>query len=337
MIRRILASGIILVVIAILALDPFGHATNASSTSPWADLDCSGNVAAQDGLVVLESMAGVPTSQAQYCPGIGSPVSADSGPTISFGDINCDGIVDARDSIALLFHLGGGAAVSGGCPTIGANVELQMLGGTLFPDATWRDFGDAPDGTPTGYSTGAATGHFQTLPANGGPSHVPFGASLGEFVTTEPAPTLTGDSADDGLLSTKMQACAPSEALLLINTAGLTAQQRQQPLYLSVFADWNRDGTWSGSDSCAPEAAVVNKAVDVSGATTLDVVAVDFTGGAQVDEMWMRYVLTATPYTLGDPTTPAGETEDYLVVGGVEVPPTPAGDDVAQPQGGNKA
>ncbi|MFQ5878886.1 MAG: TolB family protein [Dehalococcoidia bacterium] len=198
--------------------------------------------------------------------------------------------------------------------------------GELIIGEDWRDYGDAPDGTETGYAGSVAIGSFPTKPENNGPSHPwPFKVWLGEFVSVEPEPEVGNDAADDGLQWLELTACDTSSALVMVNLGGLTAAERAQPIFLNLLADWDRDGLWQGEDACAQEWALQNQVLDLSEQSpdsTLAVLAVDFPGGAQVDEFWLRLVVSRQPYDPAVGGELEGETEDYLITGGSLLPPT---------------
>ena len=320
---------------AVLLLAGPGGVSRASAPSSggndvWGNLDCHGGVTPNDALVVIASVAGgVDTGQDASCPPIGAPVSFNSGIGLPFGDINCSGTADLNDALGILGQLSGATSLAFGCFNVGSQVSWQALGDMFTPGDSWRDYGDAPDGAPTGYNAGAVTGHFPTLAANDGPTHVlPPVIALGEQITSEDAPNAE-DSGDDGLLYSDLHSCAASSLLLLINTSGLTEQQKQSPLYVNVFADWDQDGTWTGASGCAPEAAVTNQPVDVSASGSIEVINVDFTAGEVPAQFWMRVMLTTAPYTPGDQDL-TGETEDYLVAANSPLPQ--GGAEAAQPQ-----
>lgn len=197
----------------------------------------------------------------------------------------------------------------------GIPVPTEYLGPT---PAEWRDFGDAPDGAPTGYTSGASDGQFVTRAETGGPAHeVSYRFWLGEAITAEDAPLEFADAGDDGLLVIAVAPCALSQAALLINVAGLPAEERQQPLYLNLFFDWNRDGLWEGGDRCSPEWALQNYPVNLAEwdpASPRILALPYFISGEQTDEFWHRVTLTAEPLTGPAGAAGGGETEDYFYV-----------------------
>ncbi|HEY5640801.1 MAG TPA: GEVED domain-containing protein [Dehalococcoidia bacterium] len=308
----------------------------ASAGETWADLDCSGDITTADPLQALFEVGGLPGETADFCPVVGSPVEANGVPRV-FGDVNCDGTANARDAVELLADIAGIGATTGACPDVGASVNLTVLAGAYEIGEDWRDYGDAPQGAPTFYSGGAAAGGFPTSAATG-PSHeTPFLFRLGEFESAEEAPR-ADDTADDGLLWLEMAECDTSSALLAISLDGVPEGERDE-LTVNVFADWNRDGDWDDAGGCTGEWALQNFALDVSGEPDFTVLTVDFPGGDQVNEFWMRVMLTDQDYDPSAPGVLAGETEDYLISGGQVFQPENGAQpsSSAQPLGGADA
>ncbi|MCH7484109.1 MAG: hypothetical protein IIA90_03050 [Chloroflexi bacterium] len=315
--------------------NPASPPTSFATTSvTWADLDCSGDITPADPLQVLLEAGGLSGDPADLCPVVGSPVEVDGVERV-FGDINCDTVANARDALELLAELAGIGAGTGACPAVGAAVELTLLATISDAGDDWRDYGDAPEGDPTLYTSGASTGSFPTSAA-AGPSHeTPFAFRLGEFETAEEAPR-EDDSADDGLLWLEMNECATSSALVAISLGGLSDAERDTPLTVNIFADWNKDGDWDDADGCTDEWALQNFALDVSGEPDFTILSVDFPGGDQVDQFWMRVMLTDLAYDPATDNLLPGETEDYLISGGQVFQPADSAQTsgLAQPLGG---
>jgi GEVED domain len=187
------------------------------------------------------------------------------------------------------------------------------------------DFGDAPDGGPTGYLKGAGLGAFPSKLANGGPRHSRLPAlRLGPRVDGEAdSRQVNRDLYDDGA-EAKLRSCSGSSRLTLgLNGRGLSAAQRSgaNVIYVNAWFDWNRDGDWEdGSDGCAGEWAIRNLAVPASslGSDGLRLLPIAFKAGKQTRELWWRVTIS-----LNEPASdvggrgPAagyalGETEDYF-------------------------
>ncbi len=77
------------------------------------DIDCNGKVDAVDALKLLRNVAGLPVSQSEPCPDIGS------GAPNPVGDINCSGVPDAVDALLVLRHVAGlPVSLPEGCPAL---------------------------------------------------------------------------------------------------------------------------------------------------------------------------------------------------------------------------
>ncbi len=339
--RTVVLALVTAVLVVVVSISQSGHPLTpstsfATSGAVWADLDCSGDITTADPLHMLLEIGDLPGNTPDFCPIPGTPVEVDGVDRV-FGDVSCDGLANARDAVELLAELAGIGATTGACPAVGAAVDLTVLATIFEVGEDWRDYGDAPEGAPTLYTGGAATGSFPTSAA-AGPSHeTPFAFRLGEFETAEETPR-EDDSADDGLLWLEMNECAISSALVAISLDGVPEAERDE-LTVNIFADWNRDGDWDDDDGCTDEWALQNFALDVSGEPEFTILAVEFPGGDQVDEFWMRIMLTGRAY---DPATDSllpGETEDYLISGGQVFQPDDFAQTsgLAQPLGGKKA
>jgi GEVED domain len=188
------------------------------------------------------------------------------------------------------------------------------------------DFGDAPDGGPTGYvKGGAALGSFPSKLAGRGPRHAGLPSlRLGPRVDGETdSEQVNRDLFDDGAEASLRSCSGASRLTLGLNGQRLTAAQRAggNVIYVNAWFDWNRDGDWEdGSDGCANEWAIRNLAVPASslGSDGLRLLPVAFKAGKQTRELWWRVTVT-----LNEPATdPAGrgpvagyslgETEDYF-------------------------
>lgn len=145
------------------------------------------------------------------------------------------------------------------------------------------DFGDAPDGKQ---------GQFPSLLAGSGARvRKTDDVWLGQTVTMEKdSKQVNLDEADDGV---KLNAnpCKQTTAYFFVRlknpgkTAGVA--------YLNLYADWNKDGKWSGSDECATEWAVQNFAVDLGKQTEeIAVYKLQFTAGKNIDAIWYRGAVT---------------------------------------------
>lgn len=289
-----------------------GLPLGAAAAPAWGDIDCDGSSNSVDALKGLQFVAGLPVQQEEGCPEIGS----DQGAGL-WGDWDCGGAVNSVDALQVLRNLVAlPVQQTQPCPAFGEALGIDVVIEELVIDPGWKDYGDAPDGAPTGYSSGAAAGSFPTQPDNSGPSHpLPFAVRLGEFATAEDEP-LNGSDSDDGLQTLDLSECSTSAALLLISH-GTAGQAAGGTAYLNILADWNRDGDWSDAGGCAPEWALQNVELDLdeAGTGTFNR-AFEFVGGEQVDEFWLRISITREPYDPAAGGEVEGETEDYLVTGG---------------------
>ena len=146
------------------------------------------------------------------------------------------------------------------------------------------DFGDAPDG-----SQGQAFPSLLT--SNGARVKKTDQVWLGQAVTTEnDSKQVDKDEADDGV-KLNATSCSQSTAYFFVrikNPGKITGTA-----YLNLYADWNKDGKWSGSDECAAEWAVENFAVDLGKQTDeIAVYKVQFTAGKNIDAIWYRGAVT---------------------------------------------
>lgn len=224
----------------------------------------------------------------------------------------------------------------------GPGGPIQQMGG---------DTGDAPDSrqqpmTAYIYETTTVTANFPTIYMLGIPSgpyhHNPGqGAYLGQAISQElnahllpdddgqmninpPLDLANGDALDDGLgwLHGLENPCAVADL-----TYSVTVEAENTPFYLNVWLDFNRDGAWGYTASCADESiisewAVKNHVVNIGGITgtitgTIFFVTTDFSGSGY-DPLWARVTLSEQPATMPDGSGPPsgfsyGETEDYLL------------------------
>jgi len=145
------------------------------------------------------------------------------------------------------------------------------------------DFGDAPDGKG---------GQFPSLLAkNGARVRKTDDVWLGQAVTVEKdSKQVNVDEADDGV-KLNTNSCKQSTAYFFVRIKN--PGKMSGTSYLNLYADWNKDGRWSGSDECAPEWAVENFAVDLGKQTEeIAVYKVQFSAGKNIDAIWYRGAVT---------------------------------------------
>ena len=175
---------------------------------------------------------------------------------------------------------------------------------TSGPAEVNYDFGDAPDGTG---------GRFPSLLAsNGARVKKTDQVWLGQAVTVEnDSKQVDKDEADDGV-KVNVTSCSQSTAYFFVQVKN--PGEASGNAYLNLYADWNKDGRWSGSDECASEWAVANFAVDLT--KQIDKIAVyqiQFTAGKNIDEIWYRGAVTQDAQ-MGESATgefESGEVEDW--------------------------
>jgi len=94
-------------------LTPTPTATGSITPTPTGgpgvngDDDCDGDVDSVDGLKTLRHVAGLPVTQNEPCPDIGSSRAAADEAPATFGDVDCDGDVDSVDGLQILRHVAG--------------------------------------------------------------------------------------------------------------------------------------------------------------------------------------------------------------------------------------
>lgn len=195
------------------------------------------------------------------------------------------------------------------------------------------DYGDAPDGTATGYPAPfAQRGRFPTTVGNGGPIAVETDiVILGQMVSVEEnaqdpndpdgVQNLTNQDSDDGLVDFTL-------VLDRIPPLARTAFQVSAPagspggsFFLNVLIDMNMNGEWGGAQNTVPEWAVRNFPFTVASGQTVTVSPPAFpygTGNRLPDPAWMRVVVSDDPVNgnewSGEGRFPAGEIEDHLVM-----------------------
>ena len=176
------------------------------------------------------------------------------------------------------------------------------------------DFGDAPDGTATGYPAPfAQTGAFPTKRASDGARAQDVSqARLGAAATTE-TDAVTPD-ADDGIVGmTLVLTQMPPPAALSVR-ASAPAGAAGGEFHLNVLFDQDLDGAWS-----AAEWVVQNQVVTLAAGESKDVQTDPFALTRTLllpDGAWMRIALTkerAPSGWTGTGAFSAGEVEDHRV------------------------
>ena len=214
-----------------------------------------------------------------------------------------------------------------------------LFGICPFTASSLGDYGDAPDGTPTGYdqvlgydpifSGYALTGNFPTLTANDGAwvsntNTVTLGPSVSNEVSaTDPndpdgkpnilVPRLSNLDFDDGL-----EVRCPLIPPFLIGSYKcewfITVHSNVGgTFYLNLLVDLNRDGMWGSGH---PEWIIENQQVIID--PTVDNIAkIPLPEDANNDLIWMRIAITTQPIQASDwdgtGHFTAGEIEDRII------------------------
>ncbi len=222
---------------------------------------------------------------------------------------------------------------------------------TRLPAVTPRpDLGDAPDSTNrAGLGMTAYDGvpaHFPTTFGSGAPPHGPLHRNtrvillLGYNLTAEkdadsgsdadgspnirPADDVAdGDGGDDGvLLPSFFRHCRPTSVEVVISVY----ETLPGPVYLNLWADWNRNGRWGDVLTCngqlTAEWAVRNQVLTLStpGVYRLHTsVFLPYNTRPEMP-MWLRVTVSQKQAQRADGSGPStgwgfGETEDYLMPG----------------------
>ena len=94
----------------------------------WTDVNCDGMADAIDALLVLRHVVSLPVVQGEACPAIGTNIAVAEGDDVTvrlFGDADCDGDVDAIDSLKKLRDVAGlSVSQTEPCPDIGSPVQI---------------------------------------------------------------------------------------------------------------------------------------------------------------------------------------------------------------------
>ena len=166
------------------------------------------------------------------------------------------------------------------------------------------DFGDAPDGKQ---------GQFPSrLISNGARTKKTDDVWLGLVATIEKdSKQVNIDEADDGV-KLNATSCKQSTAYFFVRIKN--PGKMKGAAYLNLYADWNKDGRWRGSDECATEWIVQNFPIDLGKQTNeIAVYAPQFTAGKNTEKIWYRGVVTLDQ-KMDETATgefASGEVEDY--------------------------
>ncbi len=201
------------------------------------------------------------------------------------------------------------------------------------------DFGDAPDGGPTGYATGILlggatlpqTGSFPTTLANDGARTITQTATLGTAVSTETDANITDADSDDGLIQFGISLTSiPATGRLNVEVNSVN-----NLYFLNALADLNQDGEWGGFGiNGEPEWIVQNERVNVSSGIYTSERFAYGSGNRIPEDTWVRVALTTEPVPNnwdGTGVFTDGEIEDHFIH--IDFPP-PRNDDDDDSNGG---
>lgn len=193
--------------------------------------------------------------------------------------------------------------------TIAVIVGLLALGAVVFFRITNYkgankipfDFGDAHDG------------NFPSLlTSNGARAKGVDKIWLGLAATVEnDSKQVDVDEADDGV-KLDVRSCSASQAYFFVHLKDFG--EASGTAYLNLYADWNNDGKWSGSDACASEWAVRNFPIDLSKQNQeVALYAPEFTAGKNTQDFWYRGIVSLNQQMNETATGEfeSGEVEDY--------------------------
>lgn len=216
-----------------------------------------------------------------------------------------------------------------------AGAVILAAAATLFGGcATRGDYGDAPDGGPTGYRLGfAQIGAFPTRAASNGAVTADVSqATLGPSASVEsdaddaadpdgqPNLNPANTDADNGIVDfTVLLVSIPPPAAMTVN---ISAPPGGGGAYwVNVLIDLNLDGRWGGMAGAGlPEWVVKNFPVQVAGGASAQVPLPPFSfgfGNRLPDGAWMRILLSREPVSgtdwNGGGRFGAGEVEDHVI------------------------
>jgi hypothetical protein len=187
------------------------------------------------------------------------------------------------------------------------------------------DFGDAPDGGPTGYpGPFAQTGSFPSLLSSDGARVQSIAdVTLGPTATTEANALVTNVDSDDGVTGLVILTVSIPPPARLSVTVNPQPGGSGGTFHINVLIDLNLDGKWGGSTpSGQPEWVVRNYPVNIAAGSTTPV-TVDLpefafaNGNALPNGAWMRIALTKESISSSDWTGTgqfsSGEIEDHVI------------------------
>lgn len=198
--------------------------------------------------------------------------------------------------------------------------------------APLADYGDAPDGSATGYPAPfAQVGHFPTRFSSNGARVLnvnvaslgsPGSAELDAIDPSDPdgVPNLTNADSDDGLTDLFLTLTSIPPATTLSVDVNAPAGSPGGIFYLNALIDLNMDGEWGGKGANGENEWVVqNESVRVEPGQSIPFTSPPFAfsnGNLLPDGAYMRIALTNTKVPNdwdGTGEFAAGEIEDYVI------------------------
>ncbi|MBI4912223.1 MAG: hypothetical protein HY823_05760 [Acidobacteria bacterium] len=205
--------------------------------------------------------------------------------------------------------------------SLGASVTATT---TVTVSSPTANFGNAPDGTPTGYPTvfgiinPAQTGSFPTKLANNGARTLSIADGILGTQAKQTADAAIGDFSDvDGLQDmTVVLTSIPPPAAMAVKVTAPTGGSGGT-MYLNVLFDRNMNGNWNDADEWVVKNHPVNLPAPGTSATVTPPAFPFSTGAVLPDPAWMRVALTREQIQggtwNGTGSFSSGEVEDWLV------------------------
>ena len=206
-----------------------------------------------------------------------------------------------------------GVASAAALVLVAALASAALVGpeGAAPGAAAKLDFGDAPDGEPTGYPN-RQLGKFPTKLRSNGARATVGGFHLGPQVDAEnDAHRPAREFHNDGVVLGSGISCGAAELAVLV-TLDEPAPAGGKTVYFNFWADFDHSGSWAGGDRCAKEHAVADASLTVRAGERMTIFEVEFEFGSYSTPIWTRSILSGAPLGREAPTGEVGpgEVED---------------------------
>ena len=189
---------------------------------------------------------------------------------------------------------GGAGSPHGSRPTAAFAGQPRQAEGAASGAAAKLDFGDAPDGEPTGYPN-RQLGKFPTKLRSNGARATVGGFHLGPQVDGEvDAHRPAREFHNDGVVLGSGISCGAAELAVLV-TLDEPAPAGGKTVHFNFWADFDHSGSWAGGDRCAKEHAVVDAPLTVPAGVRLTIFEVPFEFGSYSSPVWTRSILSRAP------------------------------------------